>query len=477
MTDHDPTQSELVAWFNQQKPEQLTDFLMTYISDNPDEQARWSLVMQNDKGGLNKSDISKMLTKALPAKGLWEWNKVARYFSHADDMFEIIFPAIKKCSVVEQWQLILKALQRLNKVLEKIDDSGGFRFYIEGQLNEQLTQLFNQQPWSDEDKANWIFEHFEEYKYDVFPSVPENFDLTESVQLLFLSLCETQVQNRIARGVNLSVWNEKWALKRLVEPLIERAKHESDWHEQCRLMALTAFDVGDYLAIAQVCLDADSALDSEHWLQKAYQKIAGEQVNSIRDKRACQAFEVKLRLALKETKKAWQIKWQLFCENPSFNAFKQLEKLELQTGIIDSDFVKKAESVLGKCYADTNYGIANNADALLDFYLDRNELEKALKWARTHKAAPSTLQQLADLIIDQHPKDSVELYYRVVNTVIEQKKNSAYQQAVELLIKLDKMLKDSGADNEILIAMISKIIQQHKAKRNMMKLLKEHFVI
>jgi len=476
MPDYDPTQTELVAWFKQQTSEQLTDFLMTYINDNSNEKARWDLAMQNDKGGLNKSRISKMLTKALPAKSVWEWNKVAGYFSHADDMFETIFPAIKKCSVVEQWQLILKAIQRLNKVLDEIDDSGGFRFDIEGQLKQELTELFNQQPWSNEEKAEWIFEHFEEYKYDIFPSVPEDFSLTGEVKKLFLLLCEAKIKNQIKSGVNLSNWDEKWALKRLIDPLIDQAEALKDWQEQCRLMAMTVFEVKDYLEIAQVCLDNDSALDGEYWLQKAYKIISEEAVNDIHDKRLCQTFEVKLRLALNETKRAWQLAWQLFSQNPSFNAFKQLEKLEQQTGVIDKDFVEKSEQVLDGCYAETVYGIANNADALLDFYLDQQELEKALEWTQSHKAASNTLQQLADLIIEKHPQDAVDLYYRVVDVVINQKKNSAYQQATELLVKLEKMMKDSGADDEMLMVMISKIIQQHKAKRNMMKLLKEHFI-
>jgi len=480
MSENESIQIELAAWFKQQSPEQLTDFLMGFINRNSNEQARWQLAMINDKGSLNKAKISKMITKVLPAKALWEWNKVARYFSHADDMFETIFPAIKKYSAVVQWQLILKALQRLNKVLENIDDSGGCRFDLEGQLKQQLTQLFNQQPWTDKEKAQWVFEHFKEYKYDVFPSVPEDFDLTEKVRASFLSLCSIQAQKQIELGVNLTIWEDRWALKWLIEPLIKQAMQINDWQEQCRLMAMSVFNVDDYLAIAQVCLDADSALDSEHWLQKAYQKTtelqtAGQQVNNSRDKRASQSFEVKLRLALNETKKAWQLAWQLFNESPSFNAFKQLEILEQQTGIIDRSFIEKSEQVLKACYVETHYGIANNADALLDFYLDRHELEKALKWTKSHKAASSTLRQLADIIVSEYPQDAVNLYYRVIDTVIDQKKNSAYQEATKLLLNLKKKLIVNGVSDDIFLLMIQKVIQKHKAKRNLMKLLKEHF--
>jgi len=243
---------------------------------------------------------------------------------------------------------------------------------------------------------------------------------------------------------------------------------------------MSAFDVDDYLTIAQVCLDAGSVLNSEHWLKKAYQKTAesqttGQKVNNSRDKRASQAFEVKLRIALNENKKAWQLSWQLFCESPSYNSFKQQEKLEQLTGVIDSSFIEKSEQVLKACYAETHYGLVSNADALLDFYLDRQELEKALTWTKSHKAASSTIRQLADLIISEHPQDAVNLYYRIIDAVIDQKKNSAYQEATKLLLNLNEKLIVNDVRDDIFLLMIQKVIQKHKAKRNLKKLLKEHF--
>ena len=145
--------AQLKEWFKEKSVEELTGIVMSYIDNSADEQDKWQLTMRNEENSLGASELSKLITKALPAKQVWEWNKVSNYFAHAEEMFATIFPAIEKLAITQQWQLTLKALQRLNKILERIDDSGGFRFQLEGQFNEKLVTLFNQLPWSDEKKA------------------------------------------------------------------------------------------------------------------------------------------------------------------------------------------------------------------------------------------------------------------------------------------------------------------------------------
>jgi len=178
---------------------------------------------------------------------------------------------------------------------------------------------------------------------------------------------------------------------------------------------------------------------------------------------------------LAEYNSAWQLAWHLFTENPSFRHFKQLQQLQLVTGEIDPDFLINAEQRLADCYVETTRGITHDADALLEFYIDQNELEKARLWVLSHKAYSTSLLQLADLIIAEYPQESVDLYYRVLGVIINQTSNSAYQEATRLLIKLEKTLKTNGQDCVTLYLMIEKIIKNFKQKRNMMKLLREYF--
>lgn len=471
-----PIMSQLKSWFKQKSVDELSEIILNYIGESAEEQSRWQLAMLNDQGGLSGGEIKKMITKALPKKQVWGYSEASAYFHHSDTMFADIFNAIDTLPVDKQWQLVLHALVRLNTVLEQVDDSGGYRFDLEGELNQRLSTLFNQQTWSDDDKAQWIFDHYKDYKYDVFPSVPEDFNLTEPVKQIFVGLCETAAQQRQQQGVDLSNWQQKSKYARLIEPLIAQAQQNNDWQQQCTLMAMTAYDERDYLEIAQLCFDKEclaqsEALDAEYWLQKAYHAAKND-----REKISCQQFEVELRLALKDYGQAWKLAWQLFNQRPSFSGYKGLIALEKKTGVIDATFKDKAEHIFTHCYTENSYGgIAREADALLSFYIYHQELTNARLWVKSHKAEFTKLLTLADLIIAEHPQEAIDLYTRVVLPTISQGNNQAYQHATDLLLTLEKNLQ--GDHIEQLHLMICHVIKQHKAKRNMMKLLKAHYSV
>ncbi|MCQ8878751.1 hypothetical protein NQT69_12135 [Pseudoalteromonas shioyasakiensis] len=75
----------------------------------------------------------------------------------------------------------------------------------------------------------------------------------------------------------------------------------------------------------------------------------------------------------------------------------------------------------------------------------------------------------------QHPQESIDLYHKSLSDMIEKTNNDAYREATNLLIKIEKSLKDSNADCTLLYDMIAVLMKDFKQKRNMMKLLREYF--
>lgn len=475
-TTQDNERNELIAWFLDKPSDELTNIIMGFLDTSEHEYDKWVMMMANDKQTLSPAELSKLITKALPKKSVWGWNEVSSYFAQADSLFEMILPAIAQLPIEQQWKLTLKAVVRLNDILEEIDDSGGFRFGIEGQLNQNLSELFNQLPWSDEQKAQWIFEHFADYKYDVFPSVPEDFDITPSVNALFLSQCTAAIEKRLQAGVDFDDWRQKNALTRLTSVLIKHAQEQDDWQEQLRFIKITAHDSDDYLKIAALCKARNDLLDAEYYLKEAYQRA-----NKPHEVLACKRDEIALRLELSEFKAAWAIAWQIFADDPSFNGFKGLQALQQKTGVIDTEFTQAVEQLLLSLLhqgTELNKGVhrfTNYARELLDFYIDQHDIEKARSLAAKHEVKSSQLIKLADLIMVQHPHESIDLYYKSLSDMIEKTNNDAYREATNLLIKIEKSLKDKNADCTPLYNMITALIKNFKQKRNMMKLLREYF--
>lgn len=117
----------------------------------------------------------------------------------------------------------------------------------------------------------------------------------------------------------------------------------------------------------------------------------------------------------------------------------------------------------------------HGSDALLEFYLFHAEIKKAHKWAMSYVADPQLLLVVANHIVEGEAQDAIKLYYRVIGSTIRQGNNRAYKEALELLLDLESMFVDSEHKNGAFIDMIMQLIQDHKPKRNMMKLLKEHY--
>lgn len=284
-TEAESSEETLRAWFSQKPVNELTDIIMSYIERSDADLNKWQLAMRSDNGELDAAELRKMITKALPAKQLYEWNEVARYFEQAERMFDAILPAIEKLPVSQQWQLIYRAIERLNKVLERIDDSGWYRNLIEGELCQRLIALFELQTWSDKKKATWIFEHFKEYKFDLFPAVPEDFTLSDEAKQLFVEMCREELDS-LPQPLDYADWRIKSYVNRLIEPLVDQARENGDLGEECRLRDLTATNVRDYLKISDVCLGANSAFDAEHWLQEAY-KVAKDSFGKHECRKFC----------------------------------------------------------------------------------------------------------------------------------------------------------------------------------------------
>ena len=458
--------------------DQLVDMVMAPITNNPREWDKWQLKLALDNKSQQSGEacslekLQNLLCKALPEEQLWDWQEVRDYFEDADAQFEAIFAASKNLAVDEQWQFCLVAIKRLNLVLEQIDDSNGERFFIEGQLNEKLGSLFEHLSWSDDKKAQWLVDSLAGSSFDVFPCVPEDFSFSTEVETLFLAQCAERVQ-LLGNELNKDDFEQSYPVSRLLRPLISRAQQTGDWQEHCRLLALTARNHRDYLRISQICLDQDEALEAEGWLCQAKKRCSSEY-----DQRACAEHEVKVCIALGEHNIAWKKAWQLFCQSPDFTDYLRLEKLHQELGEPEPDFLSAVEQVLAEVCETPSIGAWQSNDSVLAFYLYHQQVDKARAWAKSHLASETNLIKLAKQTVLLHPEESMALFHRVLKVVIGQTNNGAYQQALDLLLEIKTLIasgKESDVAEHALNTMVAKLVREFKAKRNMMKLLREHF--
>lgn len=181
---------QLSEFLQQQTPEQVATWLVETISADKALQKQWQIKLLLSSG--KTGDYKKLLTQALPKKELLAtpnlWRKVGQYFYQAEALFALAFEQLEQndCPLTNEQQFtwLLQAFERLNTVLQSIDDSGGYRLELVEQLTARLVECFHQLPWSPAQKANWLHEH--QCKYDVFPYIPEQFALPTDVHDAFV---------------------------------------------------------------------------------------------------------------------------------------------------------------------------------------------------------------------------------------------------------------------------------------------------
>lgn len=419
------------------------------------------------------AEVKKRITKALPKKSIWDWHQVRDYFDDALLKFENIKLLSQLLTLDDQWKLWIVAIERLNLILEQIDDSSGDRFELETLIKQTITQLFIQLDWTDQGKAEWLVKQLDENTLDIFPDIPEHFELTPEVNRMFLHYCEQALAP--ANNKVKQMDEERYRLEQLKTPLLKHARESKNWKEECRLLALGAYQYDDFLEISQVCLDNAEMLDAEHWLIKA-KKVAkkGYEVSQ------CTQLEITLCLAQGEEAKAWRISWRNFVHSPSYRAYKALNDFRKELAASHTPNQEAFNQDVEKALLDARETASDFVDInneILSFYLYQNALEKAENWAKNCRPSQNNLMIMAQKLWQSDTVKATELYLKVLNAIIYLAHNKAYQEAIELLLEIEQQTKEEGNAEQMLAlnGLITQLASKHKAKRNMIKRLKENF--
>ena len=298
----------LRSFFIRQEKEALIALLLEELGRDERRWQHWLQRADRSDQPITQTSLKKQIDEALPKESLWEWREVADYFDAAENQFEAIWEALELLPVEAQWALVEHALSRLNQVLQQIDDSGGHRFGIEGELTSRLPKLFRQLPWSEQQQADWLFEHLLERPLDLFPSLSDFGDACKNPSLLVL--CEQALARQQSPGDD---WKSRWQRQRYAAPLIAAARARGEWRTELAIESRLAQSVRDWLALCQLCFDHQEPLDGEFWLAKARQ-----QANDFSEHRHCDRMEIQLCEQLNDKPRAWALANRLFEQQPSF---------------------------------------------------------------------------------------------------------------------------------------------------------------
>ncbi|MDP9340645.1 MAG: hypothetical protein M3Q23_00775 [Actinomycetota bacterium] len=169
--------------------------------------------------------------------------------------------------------------------------------------------------------------------------------------------------------------------------------------------------------------------------------------------------------------------WTAFTDRPGLGAYERLHAHATRAGSWNDYRQKALEHLRGELVSRRSqigprarWGPPLDHSDLVRVFLWEKDVDAAWSEAVTGGCSAALWMQLAELREADHPADAVPIYQAEIDRVIGQKNNQAYEEAVELMRRVRKVMRRAGLGDEFL-AYAASVRAAHKPKRNLMKLL------
>lgn len=451
----------LRRYFQQQHPDELITLLLHFLQ-GAEENVRdnWLSKAMRALEPTSLKLLKKMVAKALPMRKAWDWDEAAQYLFTAELQLGSVWIAMERLPADEQWLLSWYVVQRLDEVLELIDDSGERVTIIYEQIFGQMSQIFAKLDWPAVKKAQWLFDHLDNDEYNVFPTLGEYFVATGEVQTHLLELCHDAFEKLAMELQSADQPSEpSWQMKCYAKPLVKAAQQSGNWSEELHLRSLLAHDWYSYLALSESCLAHQEAFAAEDWLLRAKKAAKDGSAQTL-----CCQQEIRVKLARGEHDSAWEMAWGLFEQQPDPKQYRELLAVHQELGQPEPELLAKVEQVL--------LGDPHLRGQLLEFYFEHQQLEKAKGCVKAGGGSQEQILRLADLLIEDQPTEALALYRRIVEDLINR---ANYEWAAKLLLQLQAQLQERQHPLSDFDHAVAQLATEFRRKRNMIALLKLHF--
>ncbi|GEA52834.1 hypothetical protein VIN01S_36380 [Vibrio inusitatus NBRC 102082] len=446
----------LENWLSKKSKPELLQSLLEVIEQDETLRTIWYQKMELSLNPPSEKELKKLITKALPKRSIWDYQKVANYFQNATEKLQAPLDIAKSLEPDAKIDFFGALMNRLGSVLYQIDDSYGYRLDLEHSIRESFKQSYSDITWDNNQKAKWLVNELlnsSEMYAEVLQQAIENDAQTRG---LVLSLCQSKLES------NVKLTNDNRRL--LIRILINGA---TSWQEEVKYKALIAKDCDDYLQLAKICLKHDEELDAEDWLLRAKQKISGDF-----DQQRWNEMELQVLHALGDEEQVWQKAIANFESKPSCEVWQHLVKSCEQLHIDLSHHRQEIEQSLIRCL-DLAINSAFESEieqVLILFYLHFSQPEKGKPYIAQNHGTPAVEQLGLALLIDETDY-ALNLLDTSISRDIQMGTKANYHWADKRLDKIYEQIKSNPRALGVFTEYKANLEQLHKRKTTFVKLL------
>lgn len=424
------------------------------------------------------TELKGIINKALPLRDVWQYNKVRAYFEQAQEKLSLVIELLTHLPPEQAHALAWQMLKRYDKIFERVDDSGGFRYELANNMLVAFANSVQRLTWSTTTKAQYLLSLYEtELEITEFTDIPQRFIAPHDSALseAFYLLLEENI-TALNEGMNSNL-----TTRIKIQDLCAYYAEQSAFIKAIALCQPIAQSSEDYLQLAKWAIaagDASLALAFVQQTQAAdiYQKLTTE----------CLALEVQIARLDNDPAGAIQLQWQTYTHSLLLDDFIQLNVLIANTD--KAKWQAKAIAFWDDLLATAPTQRAEpyrlvTAEPLVELCLYLGLIERAVALVQEYPTDREVLYQVATMSVKYAPEHTFELYRRLILIWIKSAKSTDYKTIINLLLELQSLISQlpmpSPQNNaeQALDFFINEIAYEFSQKRQLQSMIKRHFVV
>jgi uncharacterized Zn finger protein len=176
--------------------------------------------------------------------------------------------------------------------------------------------------------------------------------------------------------------------------------------------------------------------------------------------------------------KAVAIVWKPFERKQSLHSWETLKMFSKQANVWGSEWRQRAldhirHQIIQDKKRGSTYWRKPDYSLLVQIFLHEDEIEFAWQEANAGDCNAGLWQSLGEKLGDTDPLRATFCWQRLVEPIIDRKKNDAYAEAVKMMLTIGKWMKQADKEHAFEV-WVQEIRVRHKPKRNLMKLMNGH---
>ena len=466
------------AWLLKQDKGKLAEIILNQAAQ--DQNLREQLLLQSAKAagkGASVTAIRKAIQRATRTGGFVDYRSARDFSDGIDRVVDSLADLLKEGSAAEVIDLAEYALGKVEEALLNMDDSNGYISGILSRLQELHFEACHKARPDPEKLAERLFNWEMRAKFDTFYGAAGTYaDLLGEKGLAVYRRCAEAVWARVPQTApgqkDPEEFGENFRITHIMETL---ARQSGDVEALVAIKARNLSSAYAFLEIGEIYRAAKQPDQALAWAERGVKAFPEQTDHRLRE---FLADEYHRRGRHTD---ALQLIWKTFNERPSLESYQALNShadriqqwpvwRDKALEFIRAEIKRKQREAAHK----PKYGwgwIANPADhsLLVQIFLWEKDVEAAWREAQAGSCHELWWLELARLREGEFPADVVPVYQKQVETLVNQKNNGSYADAVKFLRKIRDLMTGLQRMEEF-ASYLAAVRATHKPKRNFIKL-------